>query len=82
MEESHSHQHFNICFDFNYLHLVILSSLASKCKDFNPKARRLFDQLNMREGADSAHFGKHSLTPPNFILEQQTEFQIKAEVFS
>ena len=28
------------------------------------------------------HFGKRSLTPPNFILEQQTESHMKAEVFS
>jgi len=25
---------------------------------------------------------KHSLTPPNFILEQQTESHMKVEVFS
>ena len=33
-------------------------------------------------GAESAHFGKRSLTPPNFTLEQQTESHMKAEVFS
>ena len=26
-----------------------------------------------REGADSIHFGKRIVTPPNFILEQLTE---------
>ena len=32
-------------------------------------------------GAESAHFGKRSLTPPNFILEQQTESHMKADIF-
>ena len=36
----------------------------------------------MRGGADSIHFGKRSLTPPNFILEQQTESHMKAEVYA
>ena len=32
-------------------------------------------------GVDSTHFGKCTVTPPNFILEQQTESYMKAEVF-
>ena len=47
-------------------------SVKIKIMSFNPKARRLFGQLNTQAGVDSAHFGKRSLTPPNFILEQQT----------
>ena len=32
-------------------------------------------------GVDSTHFGKHTVTPPNFIFEQQTVSHMKAEVF-
>ena len=35
---------------------------------FNPKECGLFGQLDMRGGMESTHFGKRSLTPPNFIL--------------
>ena len=48
----------------------------------NPKRPGLFGLPDTRGGAESAHFGKRSLTPPNFILEQQTESHMKAEVFS
>ena len=47
----------------------------------NPKRPGLFGLLNTRGGAESAHFGKRSLTPPNFILEQQTESHMKADIF-
>ena len=51
--------------------------------NFNPKRPGLFGLPNTRGGGpESAHFGKRSLTPPNFILEQQTESHMKAEVFS
>ena len=47
----------------------------------NPKRDGLFGQLNRWGGADSIHFGKRTVTPPNFILEQQTVSHMKAEVF-
>ena len=33
-------------------------------------------------GMESTHFGKRSLTPPNFILEQQTVSHMKTDIFS
>ena len=47
----------------------------------NLKRDGLFGQLNRWGGADSIHFGKRNVTPPNFILEQQTVSHMKAEVF-
>ena len=55
---------------------------TSQLWSFNPKRPGLFGLPDTRGGAESAHFGKRSLTPPNFILEQQTESHMKAEVFS
>ena len=55
-----------------------------KISDFNPKRPGLLGLPNTRGGgggAESAHFGKRSLTPPNFILEQQTESHMKADIF-
>ena len=58
------------------------SSSVMLTKDaFNPKRDGLFGQLNRWGGADSIHFGKRTVTPPNFILEQQTVSHMKAEVF-
>ena len=48
----------------------------------NPKRPGLFRLPDTRGGAESAHFGKRSPTTPNFILGQQTECHMKAEVFS
>jgi hypothetical protein len=48
----------------------------------NPKRCWLFGQLNMRGELRQDILRKHSLTPPNFILEQQKESHINADVFS
>ena len=55
------------------------------CKDdfmFNPKRCGLFGLLDMRGGLIQSILEKRTVTPPNFILEQQTESHMKAEVFS
>ena len=49
---------------------------------FNPKRHGLFGQLNTWGGLIQSIFEKGSVTPSNFILEQQTESHMKAEVFS
>ena len=43
---------------------------------FNPKSCGLFGQLDMQ-----GILRKRSLTPPNFTLEQQTEYHMKADLF-
>ena len=50
----------------------------------NPNQCGLFGQLDMRGegGGIPPGLRKRGLTPPNFILEQQTESHMKAEVFS
>ena len=48
----------------------------------NPKRCGLFGLLDMRGGLIQPILRKRSLTPPNFILEQQTGSHMKAEVFS
>ena len=50
--------------------------------ELNPNQRGLFGLPDTGRGVESVLFGKRSLTPPNFILEQQTESHMKAEVFS
>ena len=51
---------------------------------FNPKRHGLFGQLNTWGGGGliQSILEKRSVTPPNFILEQQTVSHMKAEVFS
>ena len=50
---------------------------------FNPKRHGLFGQLNTWGGGRILPIlEKRSVTPPNFILEQQTESHMKAEDFS
>ena len=49
---------------------------------FNPKRCGLFGLLDMRGGLIQPILEKRTVTPPNFILEQQTESHMKAEVFS
>ena len=49
----------------------------------NPKRHGLFGQLNTWGGGlNQSILEKRSVTPPDFILEQQTVYHIKAEVFS
>ena len=48
---------------------------------FNPKECGLFGQLNTQVG-DSIYFGKRILASSNFIVEQQTVSQLKADIFS
>ena len=48
----------------------------------NPKRPGLFGQLDTRGGLILPFLRKRSLTPPNFIFEQQTESHVKAEVLS
>jgi hypothetical protein len=59
-----------------FFQMLIVLGMYNFAFDFNPKARRLFGQLNTRTGANFAHFGKHSQTPTNFILEQQTVYHM------
>ena len=50
-------------------------------KNVNPKTTGLFGQLD-NQGVEPTHFGKHTLTPPNFIPKQQTGSHMKAALFS
>ena len=63
---------------------AILSTNKSKCanRPFNPKRHGLFGQLNIWGGRILPILEKRSVTPFNFILEQQTVSHMKAEVFS
>ena len=64
---------------------VLLFLQANLVKDFyfNPKRHGLFGQLNTWGGGlIQSILEKRSVTPPNFILEQQTVSHMKAEVFS
>ena len=49
---------------------------------FNPKIHGLFGQLNTWGGWNPPILEKRSVTPPNFIPEQQTVYHMKAEIFS
>ena len=62
-------------------HHICCDNINSKKTQLNPKRPGLFGLPNTRGGAESAHFGKRSLTPPNFISEQQTESHMKADIF-
>ena len=48
----------------------------------NPKRHGLFGQLNTWGGLIQSILEKRSVTPLNFILEQQTVSHMKAEVFT
>ena len=49
---------------------------------FNPKRHGLFGQLVTWGGGNHPAPEKRSITPPNFIPEQQTVSHMKAELFS
>ena len=51
-------------------------------EDFNPKRHGLFGQLYTWGGWNPPILEKHSVTPHNFIQEQQTVSHMKAEIFS
>ena len=55
-------------------------NVSSAC--INPNQRGLFGLPDTRGGLILPGLRKRGLTPPNFILEQQTESHMKAEVFS
>ena len=49
--------------------------------DFNPKRHGLFGLPDTWGGLIQSILEKRSVTPPNFILEQQTESYMKADIF-
>ena len=74
---------FGVYFDY-ILDRKLLDYISSSCLSLNPKRCGLFGQTNMQGGGEGILpiLRKHSLTPPNFIFEQQTESHMKAEVLS
>ena len=66
---------------YHFLRVIIVGD--DKLKVFNPKSCGLFGQLDIQGGGlILPGLREHSLAPPKFISEQQTEFHMKAEVFS
>ena len=69
-------------FDMLFFH-IYFQRLASYSVLINPKRCGLFGLLDMRVGGRILPgLRKHSITPSNAFLEQQTESLMKAEVFS
>ena len=63
--------------DFSYQYGIIWTYTL-----INPKRHGLFGQLDTWGGWNHPAGHKRSITPPNFIPEQQTVSHMKAEVFS
>ena len=77
------HQYFVLLITIlNRIYIGSLNNANSLSANINPNQCGLFGLPDMRGGLILPELRKRGLAPPNFILEQQTESHMKAEVFS